>query len=129
MSVSSGTSSPAPTTPVSSLISLASTATKALVPPKQKPVNIFSNDGSFLERFQRSKRVVRIIRRGETESRTGTRKEKGNLPIDLKTGASVISLPLMLLTLVTTTDEQENPAKKPKRGGTPPLTNYQKEVH
>lgn len=30
---------------------------------------------------------------------------------------------------VTTTDEQENPAKKPKRGSTPPLTNYQKEVH
>lgn len=26
-------------------------------PPKPKPVNIFSNDGSFLERFQRLKKV------------------------------------------------------------------------
>ncbi|KAI6108517.1 hypothetical protein EV401DRAFT_2000243 [Pisolithus croceorrhizus] len=59
MSVSSATSSPAPVTPTSSSISLPSTTTKVPVPPKQKPVNVFSNDGSFLERFQRNKRVVR----------------------------------------------------------------------
>jgi hypothetical protein len=27
------------------------------VPPKAKPTNVFSNDGSFLERFQRTKKV------------------------------------------------------------------------
>ncbi|KAG1860174.1 hypothetical protein DFJ58DRAFT_279852 [Suillus subalutaceus] len=35
------------------------------VPPKPKPVNVFSNDGSFLERFQRSKKEEEDKRKAE----------------------------------------------------------------
>ncbi|KIK41182.1 hypothetical protein CY34DRAFT_221468 [Suillus luteus UH-Slu-Lm8-n1] len=35
------------------------------VPPKPKPVNVFSNDGSFLERFQRSKKDQEDKRKAE----------------------------------------------------------------
>ena len=45
----SGSSTPAPTSSTAG-----SGGTK---PSKPKPTNVFSNDGSFLERFQRSKKV------------------------------------------------------------------------
>ncbi|KAG2106635.1 uncharacterized protein F5147DRAFT_700876 [Suillus discolor] len=44
-----------PITATPSLTSPGNTSSK--VPPKPKPVNVFSNDGSFLERFQRSRKV------------------------------------------------------------------------
>ncbi|KAG2038172.1 hypothetical protein BDR03DRAFT_862403, partial [Suillus americanus] len=35
------------------------------IPPRPKPVNVFSNDGSFLERFQRSKKEQEDKRKAE----------------------------------------------------------------
>jgi hypothetical protein len=75
-----------PHSAASSSTSLPSTASK--VPSKSKPVNVFSNDGSFLERFQRSTQVSnpthlpvlffftfsRAGRRRQTESRSGAHK-------------------------------------------------------
>ena len=76
-----------PHSAASSSTSLPSTASKA--PSKSKPVNVFTNDGSFLERFQRGKQVsnpahlprpfplyllTRAGRRRQTESRRGARK-------------------------------------------------------
>ncbi|KAI6098193.1 hypothetical protein F5141DRAFT_1147172 [Pisolithus sp. B1] len=123
MSVSSATSSPAPVTPTSS-ISLPSTTTKVPVPPKQKPVNVFSNDGSFLERFQRNKRVeeeekrkaeLALARKRQFADRFKNRGKRHFPPPDTSSA-------------VGTTDEQENPAKKPKFDGTSLLTDYRKEV-
>ncbi|KAI6123806.1 hypothetical protein EDD16DRAFT_1564659 [Pisolithus croceorrhizus] len=124
MSVSSATSSPAPVTPTSSSISLPSTTTKVPVPPKQKPVNVFSNDGSFLERFQRNKRVeeeekrkaeLALARKRQFADRFKNRGKRHFPPPDTPSA-------------VGTTDEQENPAKKPKFDGTSLLTDYRKEV-
>ncbi|KAG2070266.1 hypothetical protein BDR04DRAFT_607282 [Suillus decipiens] len=39
--------------------------TSSKVPPKPKPVNVFSNDGSFLERFQRNKKEEENKRKAE----------------------------------------------------------------
>ncbi|KAG1780711.1 hypothetical protein EV702DRAFT_734962 [Suillus placidus] len=52
-----------PITTISSSTSLPGTSSK--VPPKPKPVNVFSNDGSFLERFQRSKKEEEDKRKAE----------------------------------------------------------------
>lgn len=52
-SASSRYASPAPPTPSTTT----ATATPKPVLSKQKAVNVFSNDGSFLERFQRPKKV------------------------------------------------------------------------
>ncbi|KAG2138575.1 uncharacterized protein EDB93DRAFT_1330417 [Suillus bovinus] len=42
--------------PITATLSPTSPGTSSKVPPKPKPVNVFSNDGSFLERFQRSRK-------------------------------------------------------------------------
>ncbi|KAI5991112.1 hypothetical protein EDD15DRAFT_1113250 [Pisolithus albus] len=123
MSVSSATSSPAPVTPTSSSISLPLTTVKAPVPPKQKPVNVFSNDGSFLERFQRNKREEEEKRKAELALARNRQfadrfKNRGKRHFPTSDTSSAVA----------PTDEQENPAKKPKLDGTP-LLNYQKEVH
>ncbi|KAG2146830.1 hypothetical protein DEU56DRAFT_753694 [Suillus clintonianus] len=52
-----------PITATSFLTSLPGPTSK--VSPKQKPVNVFSDDGSFLERFQRSKKEGEDKRRAE----------------------------------------------------------------
>ncbi|KAI6044905.1 hypothetical protein EDC04DRAFT_274198 [Pisolithus marmoratus] len=123
MSVSSGTSSPAPATPTSSFISLPCTTTKApAVPPKQKPVNVFSNDGSFLERFQRNRREDEEKRKAEL----ALARKRQFADRFRNRGKRHLPPPDTSLT-VTTTDAQESPAKKPKLDGT--LVNYQKDVH
>ncbi|KAG1858657.1 hypothetical protein C8R48DRAFT_264282 [Suillus tomentosus] len=43
----------------------ATPCTSSKVPPKPKPVNVFSNDGSFLERFQRSRKEEEDKRKAE----------------------------------------------------------------
>ncbi|KAG8935758.1 hypothetical protein FRC03_006443 [Tulasnella sp. 419] len=49
-------SSPSPNTPPTKSAILTTSNTSTVASAKSKPVNIFSNDGSFLERFQRSKK-------------------------------------------------------------------------
>ncbi|RDX53497.1 hypothetical protein K466DRAFT_660723 [Polyporus arcularius HHB13444] len=85
--------------------------------PKPKPVNVFSNDGSFLERFQRLKKEEDekkkqeeiIAKKRDFDSRFKTRGKRRS-PDDAS----------------STTPATENPAKKPKVDE--PLTQYQKEL-
>ncbi|KAG2337050.1 hypothetical protein BDR05DRAFT_805332 [Suillus weaverae] len=77
-----------PITTISSSTSLPGTSSK--VPPKPKPVNVFSNDGSFLERFQRSKKEKEDKRKAEEAL------ARGDSMTDLENGASVINLILLL---------------------------------
>ncbi|KIJ64570.1 hypothetical protein HYDPIDRAFT_154231 [Hydnomerulius pinastri MD-312] len=107
-----------PLTATSSLTSLPSTSSK--VPPKPKPVNVFSNDGSFLERLQRNKKEEEDKRKAE-EALAKKRhfverfRNRGKRPPPDSSPA------------VTSTDSQESPAKKAKVDNAP-LTDYQKEV-
>ncbi|KAI8978708.1 hypothetical protein BD414DRAFT_494160, partial [Trametes punicea] len=84
--------------------------------PKPKPVNIFSNDGSFLERFQRIKQeedekkkqeeILRKKREFDNRFKTRGKRRSPDAP--------------------SSNDTTENPAKKPRVDE--PLTQYQKEV-
>ncbi|KAI0357563.1 hypothetical protein OH77DRAFT_1399305 [Trametes cingulata] len=84
--------------------------------PKPKPVNIFSNDGSFLERFQRLKKeedekkkqeeILRKKREFDNRFKTRGKRRSPDAP--------------------SSNDTTENPAKKPKVDE--PLTQYQKEL-
>ncbi|KAG2092275.1 hypothetical protein BD769DRAFT_1522355, partial [Suillus cothurnatus] len=51
--------------PITASSSSVPPGTSSKVPPKPKPVNVFSNDGSFLERFQRSKKEEEDKRKAE----------------------------------------------------------------
>jgi len=55
MSSNSAAASPSPS-PAPSTPATASSVCLAPSKPKSRPVNLFSNDGSFLERFQRNKK-------------------------------------------------------------------------
>ncbi|KAF9222966.1 hypothetical protein BS17DRAFT_782885 [Gyrodon lividus] len=107
-------------TATSSSTSLPSMGSKVQVSPKPKPVNVFSNDGSFLERFQRTKKEEEDKRNAEEalarKKQFADRfKSRGKRP------------PLESSPATTSTDFQESPAKKVKVDD-PSLTNYQKVV-
>ncbi|KIL00197.1 hypothetical protein PAXRUDRAFT_821897 [Paxillus rubicundulus Ve08.2h10] len=107
-----------PLTATSSSTSLPSTNSKA--PPKPKPVNVFSNDGSFLERFQRTKKEEEDKRKAEEALEKKRQfadrfKSRGKRPPPASSPA------------VTSPDPQESPAKKVKVDDSS-LTNYKKEV-
>ncbi|PIL22721.1 hypothetical protein GSI_15414 [Ganoderma sinense ZZ0214-1] len=84
--------------------------------PKPKPVNVFSNDGSFLERFQRLKKEEdekkkteeTIVKKREFDNRFKNRGKRRS-PDDS-----------------SSTPAAENPTKKAKTEE--PLNQYQKEV-
>ncbi|KAN0074638.1 hypothetical protein V8E55_011687 [Tylopilus felleus] len=103
----------------SSSTSLPSTTSKA--PAKPKPVNVFSNDGSFLERFQRSKQEEEDKRKAE-EALAKKRqfadrfKTRGKRPPPPDSPHAV-----------TSTDLDPTPAKKARLGDVP-SSEYQKEV-
>ncbi|KAL4081154.1 hypothetical protein J3A83DRAFT_4085169 [Scleroderma citrinum] len=123
-STSSRYASPAPPTPSTTTTTAA--ASKP-APPKQKPVNVFSNDGSFLERFQRPKKASifsfsnqcllftiicfrfshsllyfsHLPRKRQFADRFKNRGKRHLPPPDTSPA-------------VTTIDAQESPAKKPK---------------
>jgi len=86
--------------------------------PKSKPTNVFSNDGSFLERFQRSKREGEekkkqedaLARKRDFDTRFKKR-GKRPAPSDSSTSATVVEDP---------------PSKKPRSDK--PMTEYEKEV-
>ncbi|KAG8897270.1 hypothetical protein FRB99_008272 [Tulasnella sp. 403] len=107
-----GTPGSAPPTPL--LAASPSTAAKSQSTTKPKPVNVFSNDGSFLERFQRTKKAKEERRRQEEllakkrafDERFKTRGKR-------KTDDAP----------ETDTADAVPPAKKPKE-----LTQYEKEV-
>ncbi|KAI0770084.1 hypothetical protein C8Q74DRAFT_1273369 [Fomes fomentarius] len=107
---SSGYASPAP------LLTATPAPPKPNPHPKPKPVNVFSNDGSFLERFQRLKKEEDekkkqediLVKKREFDSRFKTRGKRRSP----ETASSA-----------TTT---ETPAKKPKVEE--PLNQYQKEL-
>ncbi|KAH7885490.1 hypothetical protein F5I97DRAFT_1398752 [Phlebopus sp. FC_14] len=108
-----------PLTASSSSSSLPVTSSK--VPPKPKPVNVFSNDGSFLERFQRNKKEEEDKRKAD-EALAKKREFVDRFRKRGKRPPAPDSSPA-----VTSTDPQENPAKRAKVDHDAPL-NYQKEV-
>jgi hypothetical protein len=57
----SNTSTPLSSSGYASPIPISTPPTSKQIPPKAKPTNVFSNDGSFLERFQRTKKVRDIF--------------------------------------------------------------------
>ncbi|KIM54191.1 hypothetical protein SCLCIDRAFT_31303 [Scleroderma citrinum Foug A] len=119
-SASSRYASPAPPTPSTTT----ATATPKPVLSKQKAVNVFSNDGSFLERFQRPKKEDEEKRKAE-EALT----RKRQFADRFKTRGKRHLPPPDTSPAVTTIDAEEGPAKKPKLDeAPPPLINYQKEV-
>jgi len=87
--------------------------------PKSKPTNVFSNDGSFLERFQRNKREEEekkkqedaLVRKRDFDSRFKKR-GKRPAPSDSPNSAATVV--------------EDPPAKKSKSDK--PLTEYEKEV-
>ncbi|KAG9316010.1 hypothetical protein JVU11DRAFT_3671 [Chiua virens] len=89
--------------------SLPLTTSKA--PSKLKPVNVFSNDGSFLERFQRSQQEEEDRRKAEEalakkKQFSDRFKNRGKRPPPPDSSPAV-----------TSTDFDANPAKKPRRNG------------
>ncbi|KAI0086920.1 hypothetical protein BDY19DRAFT_907807 [Irpex rosettiformis] len=108
----SGYASPAP-----SASSPSTTSSSKPNVPKTKPANVFSNDGSFLERFQhlkkdeeeKKKQEETLQRKREFDSRF---KRRGKRPAPDSTNSDTST---------------ENPAKKSK-GEEPPLTKYQQEL-
>jgi len=88
------------------------------VPPKAKPTNVFSNDGSFLERFQRTKKEE-DEKRKEQEALEKKRnfdnrfKNRGKRPLPDNTHDSKPA-------------PDDLPAKKIKPDGTP--TDYRREL-
>ncbi|KAL4073316.1 hypothetical protein V8B97DRAFT_2016877 [Scleroderma yunnanense] len=125
-STSSRYASPAPPTPSTTTTTAA--ASKP-APPKQKPVNVFSNDGSFLERFQRPKKEDEEKRKTE-EALTRKRQFADRFvsyflqtPRDARLTRTLYAQknrgkrhlpPPDTSPAVTTIDAQESPAKKPK---------------
>ncbi|KAH0826162.1 hypothetical protein J3R83DRAFT_5582, partial [Lanmaoa asiatica] len=116
----SGYATPHSTTSSTSLPSATSKA-----PSKSKPINVFSNDGSFLERFQRSKqkqfadRFVRRLVQSPSISishSSHTQKTRGKHPPPPDSSSAV-----------TSTDLDPNPAKKPKLDD-PPQSKYQQKL-
>ncbi|KAG6376876.1 hypothetical protein JVT61DRAFT_902 [Boletus reticuloceps] len=109
-------------TPASSSTSLPSTSTSKSS-SKPKPVNVFSNDGSFLERFQRSKQEEEDKQKVEEalakKKQFADRfKNRGKRPPDSPS-------------TVTSIDLDPNPVKKPKLDDVPPQASdsaYQKQV-
>ncbi|KAI0769088.1 hypothetical protein BD413DRAFT_614111 [Trametes elegans] len=83
---------------------------------KPKPVNVFSNDGSFLERFQRIKKEE-----DEKKKQEEILRKKREFDSRFKTRGKRRSPDAPSSEAVT-----ENPAKKPKVDE--PLTSYQKEL-
>ncbi|KAI0657243.1 hypothetical protein C8Q70DRAFT_1002911 [Cubamyces menziesii] len=106
---SSGYASPAP-------LSTSPPPPKPNTHPKPKPVNIFSNDGSFLERFQRLKKeedekkkqeeLLRKKREFDNRFKSRGKRRSPDAP--------------------SSNDTTESPAKKPKVDE--PLNQYQKEL-
>ncbi|KAI9066818.1 hypothetical protein FKP32DRAFT_1589250 [Trametes sanguinea] len=84
--------------------------------PKPKPVNIFSNDGSFLERFQRIKQEE-----DERKKQEEILRKKREFDNRFKTRGKRRSPDPS-----SSNDTTENPAKKPKVDES--LTQYQKEL-
>ncbi|KAG1732301.1 hypothetical protein EDB19DRAFT_1291729 [Suillus lakei] len=72
----------------SSSTSLPGTSFKVPPKPKPKPVNVFSNDGFFLERFQRSKKAgAEEDKRKAEEASRG----RGDLMRDLSVSQAFVS--------------------------------------
>ncbi|KAI0647866.1 hypothetical protein C8Q79DRAFT_952337 [Trametes meyenii] len=107
--LSSGYASPAP-------LSTSPPPPKPNTHPKPKPVNVFSNDGSFLERFQRLKKEE-----DEKKQQEEILKRKREFDSRFKSRGKRRSPDAP-----SSNDTTENPAKKPKVDE--PLTQYQKEV-
>ncbi|KAF8547629.1 hypothetical protein OG21DRAFT_1501473 [Imleria badia] len=103
--------------------STAHPSTTSKAPPKPKPVNVFSNDGSFLEHFQCSKQEEEDIQKGEEalikKKQFADRfKNRGKRPPPPDSPHTV-----------TTTDLDPNPAKKVKRDdNAPQLSEYRNQV-
>ncbi|KAF8443192.1 hypothetical protein L210DRAFT_3396560 [Boletus edulis BED1] len=102
----------------SSSTSLPSTSTSKSS-SKQKPVNVFSNDGSFLERFQRSKQEEEDKQKvdealAKKKQFADRFKNRGKRPPDSPS-------------TVTSIDLDPNPVKKPKLDDVPSPA-YQKQV-
>ncbi|KAI0754798.1 hypothetical protein C8Q80DRAFT_1141170 [Daedaleopsis nitida] len=106
---SSGYASPAP-------LSTAPAPPKPNPHPKTKPVNVFSNDGSFLERFQRLKKEE-----DEKKKQEDTLAKKREFDSRFKNRGKRRSPDAPSSTTTT-----ENPAKKPKVEE--PMNQYQKEL-
>jgi len=116
----SPSASPAPSTPATA----SSPASPAPSKPKSKPVNLFSNDGSFLERFQRTKKEENEKKAAEslvTQKRTFEdrfkNRGKRSAPSDSDGAAGASG---------QTPPESGGPTKKPKTEKV--LTQYEKEV-
>ncbi|KAG8214377.1 hypothetical protein J3R82DRAFT_9369 [Butyriboletus roseoflavus] len=104
-----------------SAASFPSTTSKA--PSKPKPVNVFSDDGSFLERFQRTQQEEEDRRKAEEalvkKKQFADRfKNRGKRPPPPDSSPAV-----------TSTDLGPNPIKKPKLDAVPQNSEYQTEVH
>ncbi|EIW59275.1 uncharacterized protein TRAVEDRAFT_58184 [Trametes versicolor FP-101664 SS1] len=108
-SSSSGYASPAPS-------SNSPAPPKPNAPPKPKPLNVFSNDGSFLERFQRLKKEE-----DEKKKQEDTLRQKREFDSRFKKRGKRPSPDAS-----SSNDTTENPAKKAKVDE--PLNQYQKEL-
>jgi len=89
------------------------------IPPKAKPTNVFSNDGSFLERFQRTK-----TEEGEKRKEQEALEKKRNFDNRFKNRGK---RPLPDSTLDSEPAPDDLSAKKIKPDGTP-TAEYQREL-
>ncbi|KAF5361004.1 hypothetical protein D9756_005122 [Leucocoprinus leucothites] len=125
--------SPFPSTPSSSTTSFQNSTISKL---KYKPTNIFSNDGSFLERFQRNKTEEQekqkvkneLKRKINFEDRFRNRGKRKLPPSEDEDNESTVNSPSG--TANTGSDvsnsQDDHPTKKPKTGE--PLNGYQQEL-
>ncbi|BGP16893.1 hypothetical protein JCM10213v2_004901 [Rhodosporidiobolus nylandii] len=96
--------SPAPQSETSSGAPVVAASKKA--PPPPKPVNVFTNDGSFLERMKANKNIPNADKEKEEREKALARKKRGK----------------------RTAEADEGAAAKRKKDEDAGLTEYEKEV-